>query len=197
MINIGLGEDLTILEFAHTVCRGGRLSWQNHLRPIKTGWHTSKARRCFTAYSAGLESESFSERSSCQSVRRFPHESHAREVTIRQSCLLSLVPTSSGGTELAAFKVNSIPASSKARLRALTVELCAAKMPGVASRRLTVGSDMPDARAKSPWLQRNSARAARISSLVIDRESSSFGTTINPNSIFYCTIGIDTLAPGQ
>src|SRR5262249_28056647 len=41
--------------------------------------------------------------------------------------------------------VNSIPADSKARLSAVTVELWAASVPGEASSRLMVGNDTPEA----------------------------------------------------
>ena len=62
--------------------------------------------------------------------------------------------------------VNSMPADSKACLSAVTVELCAANTPEAPSRRFMVGREMPEARARSRCSQRNSARAARISSLV-------------------------------
>jgi hypothetical protein len=68
--------------------------------------------------------------------------------------------------------VNSIPADSKARLSAVTVELWAAKVPGATSSRLIVASDIPEASARSRCSQRNSARAARINSLVMASESS-------------------------
>ena len=93
--------------------------------------------------------------------------------------------------------VNSIPADSKAPLSAVTVELWAAKVPGVTSRRFIVGSDTPEALARSRCSQRNSARAARMSSLVIDRESNGLGIYSYTFSIDIDTIGIDINSEGS
>lgn len=87
--------------------------------------------------------------------------------------------------------VNSMPADSKARLSAVTVELCAANMPGAPSRRFMVGNDTPEARARSRCSHRNNARAARISSLVIARESNLSGIEIAAYGIYFSTWGID------
>src|SRR5438045_179493 len=62
--------------------------------------------------------------------------------------------------------MNSMPASSKARCRAATVESWAPKIPGFDSRRLIVGRETEDFSAKSRCSHRRSALAARISSLV-------------------------------
>jgi hypothetical protein len=63
--------------------------------------------------------------------------------------------------------VNSIPAVSKAFTNAATVEACAAKLPGLASRRFNVGSDTEEASASWRCSHRSRALAARISSLVM------------------------------
>src|SRR4051794_18721979 len=85
-----------------------------------------------------------------------------------------------------------MPADSKARLSAATVELWAAKVPGADSSRLMVGSDTPEALARFRCSQRNSARAARISSLVMDSESNASGIYFEPLRVFINTSGIDT-----
>src|SRR5262249_4077441 len=83
--------------------------------------------------------------------------------------------------------VNSMPADSNARLSAVTVELCAANTPGAPSRRFMVGSDTPEARARSRCSQRNNARAARISSLVIANESNFSGIKTGPRGLLLDT----------
>jgi hypothetical protein len=60
--------------------------------------------------------------------------------------------------------VNSTPAVSSALTNAATVEAWAAKPPGFASRRFTVGSDTDEAFARSRCSHLSSALAARMSS---------------------------------
>src|ERR1700694_172382 len=55
---------------------------------------------------------------------------------------------------------------SKARLRAVTVDRCAPRTPGIVSSRLTVANETADASARSRCSHRTRARAARMSSLV-------------------------------
>ena len=62
--------------------------------------------------------------------------------------------------------MNSIPAFSNARASAATVLLCASNIPGFASSRLIVGSEIEEAAAKLRCSHRRSALAARITSLV-------------------------------
>jgi hypothetical protein len=50
-----------------------------------------------------------------------------------------------------------------------------------------VGNDMPEARARSRCSHRNNARAARISSLVIARESNLSGIEIAAYGIYFST----------
>jgi hypothetical protein len=85
--------------------------------------------------------------------------------------------------------VNSIPAVSSALTNAATVEAWAAKPPGFASSRLTVGSDTDEASARSRCSQRSKALAARMSSLVIWGSA-----TFDSLSSVFKTSGIDIVA---
>src|SRR5262249_15557063 len=105
---------------------------------------------------------------------------------------LSFFATARSRTPGASRFVNSTPADSKARRNAVTVELWAPRTPGATSRRLIVGSDTPEAIAKSRCSHRNRARAARINSLVIASESNLSGIDeVTPETMIE-TLGIDS-----
>ena len=64
--------------------------------------------------------------------------------------------------------MNSTPAFSKAFRNPTIVRSCAANAPGWVSSRFTLGSDTPEALARSRCSHRSSALAARTCSLVMD-----------------------------
>ena len=64
--------------------------------------------------------------------------------------------------------MNSIPAFSRAFRNFTIVPSCAANAPGWVSSRFTLGSDTPEASARSLCSHRSRARAARTCSLVRD-----------------------------
>jgi hypothetical protein len=85
--------------------------------------------------------------------------------------------------------MNSIPAVSSAFRSAVTVDICAAIMPGLDSSLLIVGSETDEAVAKSRCSHRRRARAARIDSLLSKRAAFPISISFN----LFNTWGIDTI----